>query len=442
VNKKSIILLAIGLVFLFSACKGQQEPVDVPAEPQEDLQAIYQQLQEAQKAFCDLDAGVLRISAEHVQKHIEAGSDQHNEYRELIEDTVRFRQTDLGYDFIQIIQEQGQDVPMGFKQENGVYTLYNYTAYQDGTFEWREAAAEKNHYELPDNASLFRTLEEVPMIQKILVETEGDMTVYELIPDEAFFDTRASLSSYNGYSLDDYRISYYVDQEGLLRRVVLSQTESWIYSEMYNTEQTLFSDIELISVQDEVDMDHFRNSSTYVRPVYDEVTEIWREEFINIPETYLFDVRIPRLRGDLPNAKKINDRIGADCNMELNVTPADLTSQSEWGGYPWYTADFSVTRFGDIYQICIFKTEASAWGSGVSMWMNKYYYDAGQGDVLDTEDFLAYMNYTPQEIEEIFYRDYIYEASEFDDEFTYDQISDWFYLDENANVKFYVNLYG
>ena len=250
------------------------------------------------------------------------------------------------------------------------------------------------------------------------------MTVYELIPDEALFDTRASLSSYNGYSLDEYNISYYVDPEGLLRRVVLSQTESWIHTEIYNMEQTLLYDIELVSIQDETDMDHFRSSSTHVRPVYDEITEIWREAFINIPETYLFDVRIPKLRSDLPNAQKVNDLIAADCNMELSATLADLTSQGEWGGYPWYTADFSVSRFGDIYQICIFKTEASAWGSGVSMWMYKYYYDVEQGDVLDTEDFLAHMNYTPQEVEEIFYRDYLYESPEPDDEFTYDQISD------------------
>lgn len=441
-NKKRIIILALGLILLLSACKGQQEPADDPSEPQADLREIYQQLQAAQNAFHLVDAGVLQISAEHIQKYIEAGSDQSDEYQELIEDTIRFRQTDPGYDFIQISQTQGQDLPVGHKQEDGIYTLFNYTAYPDGTFDWKEAVAEKDHYELPGNAQLFTTLEEISMIRAIQVETKGDMTIYELIPDEAFFDARASLSSYNGYSLDEYRISYYVDTEGLLRRVVLSQTESWIHTEIYNMEQTLLYDIELVSIQDETDMDHFRSSSTHVRPVYDEITEIWREAFINIPETYLFDVRIPKLRSDLPNAQKVNDLIAADCNMELSATLADLTSQGEWGGYPWYTADFSVSRFGDIYQICIFKTEASAWGSGVSMWMYKYYYDVEQGDVLDTEDFLAHMNYTPQEVEEIFYRDYLYESPEPDDEFTYDQISDWFYLDEDANVKFYVNLYG
>ena len=442
-NKKWMTLSAICLVLLFSACGGKPEPVvELPEDSINEIQETYEQLQEAAAAFRQLDAGVLQIVSEQTQRHIESGSGQANEYVEKTEDTIRFRKTDQGYDLIRISRSEGQDVPTGYKQENGILTLYNYRAHEDGTFEWKEAAAEKNHYRLPEEADLFVHLTDQKLIREIRVEHRDGMTVYELIPGGAFFDARASLSAYKGYALDTYQISYCVDEQHLLRKVILSQTESWTHTEIYDVEQTRVVEIELDSVQDETDLDYFRNNGTYVRPVYDEITEIWREEFINIPETYLFDVRIPRVREELPNANKINDRIAADCEMELNATLADLTSQGDWGGYPWHTVDFEVCRFGDIYQICIFNTEASAWGSGVSMWMYKYYYDASLGDEIKPEDFLAHMNYTPREIEEIFYRDYLFESPDPDGEFTYDQISDWFYIDEDANVRFYVNLYG
>ncbi len=441
-KKKVFILLILGLsVFLFS-CKASQDPGGIPPETGTEIGEAYDKLKEAQEAFFALDAGVIEASGEFIQTYIEAGNGQENEYRDQTADTIHFRKTSQGYDYIQISQTVTRDTPEGFKQEGGVRTLYQYTAYPNGTFEWIESAAEKDNDDLPPAAALFTVLEKQSMIRDILVRTEGDRTVYELIPDEAYYDSRASLSSYTGYSLDAYDISYHVDSEGLLRRVVLSETESWIHTEIYNMKQSNSIDIELVSLEDEADMDHFRKSSTYQRPVYDEITEIWRQEFINIPETYLFDVRIPKLRDDFPNADVINDRIAADCSMELNATPADLENQGEWGGYPWHTTDFAVYRFGDIYEICIFNTEASAWGSGVSMWLYKYYYDAVRGQVVETDDFLTSMHYTPQEIVEAFYRDYLYESPDPGGDFTYDQVRDWFYFDGEGKLHFYVNLYG
>lgn len=441
-KKKVLILLLLGFsVFLFS-CKGPQDPGEILPETGDGIGESYEKLKAAQAAFLALDAGVLEAAGEFIQTYIEAGNGQENEYRDQTADTIHFRKTSKGYDYIQISQTVTRDTPEGYKQEDGVRTLYQYMAYPDGTFEWKESAAEKDYYDLPAAAALFTALDSENMIRDILVRTEGSSTVYELVPDEAYYDSRASQSTYTGYSLDAYTISYHVDSDGLLRRVVLSETESWIHTEIYNIKQSNSIDIELVSLKDEADMDHFPSSSTYQRPVYDEITEIWRQEFINIPETYLFDVRIPKLRKDLPNADAINERIAADCSMELNATPEDLESQGEWGGYPWHTTDFAVYRFGDIYEICIFNTEASAWGSGVSMWLYKYYYDAVRGQVVEIDDFLASMQYTPEEIVEAFYRDYLYESPDSGGDFTYDQIRDWFYLDGEGRVQFYVNLYG
>lgn len=127
--------------------------------------------------------------------------------------------------------------------------------------------------------------------------------------------------------------------------------------------------------------------------------------------------------------------------MALNATEDDLISEGEWGGYPWHTVDFAVYRFGDIYQICIFNTEASAWGSGIGMWLYTYYYDINLGDVISQEDFLVNMNYTPEEIVEIFYQDYLSEI-DMENSYTYDEISNWYYFDGDAKIQFYVNLFG
>ena len=319
--------------------------------------------------------------------------------------------------------------------------MYTYEAYDDGTFQWKEGAAELGYYDWPEEVTVFTELVDLSLVEGILLEKEGEYVKYSLTLDEAFFDYAAQDSEFNSYELKEYDINYFVDPNNLLSRVSLTKNEFWIQSENYNVTKTTVYDISLVEKNQKVDLNYFRNSGTYKKPVYGDITEIWKEDFINIPETYILDVRVPKLKENLPNAEKINQKIAMDCSIALNATVDDLVSEGEWGNYPWHTVDFAVYKFGDIYQICIFNTESSAWGSGIGMWMYKYYYDINLGDVVSQEDFLVHMNYIPEEILEIFYQDYLGEFGT-GESYTYDEIADWYYFDENANIQFYVNLFG
>ena len=199
VKKKVLILLLLGFsVFLFS-CKGPQDPGEILPDTGDGIGEAYEKLKAAQAAFLALDAGVLEASGEFIQTYIEAGNGQENEYRDQTADTIHFRKTSKGYDYIQISQTVTRDTPEGYKQEDGVRTLYQYMAYPDGTFEWKESAAEKDYYDLPAAAALFTALDSESMIRDILVRTEGDGTVYELVPGRSVM-TAGPQSTYRLFS--------------------------------------------------------------------------------------------------------------------------------------------------------------------------------------------------------------------------------------------------
>lgn len=404
----------------------------------------YTALDEAISTFTALDSGTLRMVIEQNQNHKEANGQSENPYKNVETKTIKFVRSGDYYNFIETDETdetEERDVPVGYKQKDGIRTFYNYMAYDNGTFQWGEGIAELDQYGLPEEIVMAMQLPNIEFIEDIHKGKSGKLTKYTLVLTEGYFDYAERSSEYSSYELNQYDISYFLNKNNQLSSIFLDKSEFWIQSENYNVEQTTTYDIALIENDPKVNMDYFTSSGTYKKPIYDEITEIWREEFINIPETYIFDVRVPRLKQDLPNADKINQKIAADCSLALNATEDDLISEGEWGGYPWHTVDFAVYRFGDIYQICIFNTEASAWGSGIGMWLYTYYYDINLGDVISQEDFLVNMNYTPEEIVEIFYQDYLSEI-DMENSYTYDEISNWYYFDGDAKIQFYVNLFG
>lgn len=437
--KKSAVLW-IFLAVLFMAACGKDVPVDTPQEQESLINEDYAALEQAVSAFNALSSGTMQIQIDYMQKHAEANGQGGSVYQSLDKHTISFVKAGQNYNFIKIVEAQEQTVPMGYKQQDGVYTTYNYEAYGDGTFQWKEGAAELEYYELPAESSVFTDLTDISLIDDILREKEGDIIKYSFVLDEAFYDYAVRESEFNNYELREYNINYFVDQNNVLSRVSLIKDEFWVQSENYNVEQKTVYEISLLEKNQPVDLNYFKNSSTYTKPVYNEITEIWREDFINIPETYILDVRVPRVKESLPNAYKINQRIEEDCAVALNATVEDLVSEGEWGGYPWHTVDFAVYRFDDVYQLCIFNTEASAWGSGIGMWMYKYYYDTTSEDIVSPEDFLESMNYTQEDILQIFYEDYLGEIDMGD--YTYEEIADWYYFGEDGSIQFYVNLFG
>lgn len=439
IKKTAISLLLLSVVFM-TACGGDGS-VQQPEEGEDHIGENYAALRQVVSSFDAMTSGTLQIVIDYNQKHVEVGGQGGSEYNSIETKTIDFVKSGPGYHFIEIVEAEDQNVPKGYKQEDGVYTMYHYEAYQDGTFQWVEGAAELGYYDLPSEASVFIELADEALIDDIQITEEDDYTQYTLALDEMFFDYAVQSSDLNSYELKEYVISYFVDAENQLRRVALKKSEYWVQSETYDVEQTTAYDIALTAKNQKINLDYFKENGTHIKPVYDDVTQIWREEFINIPETYILDVRVPKLKETLPNAEKINQKIAVDCAVALNSDVDDLISEGEWGSYPWHTVDFAVYQFGDVYQICIFNTEASAWGSGIGMWMYKYYYDIGVGDVVNQEDFLREMNYTHEEIVEIFHRDYLSEI-DMGDSYTYDEISDWYYFDEAGHVQFYVNLFS
>ncbi|NCB43346.1 MAG: hypothetical protein EOM59_12115 [Clostridia bacterium] len=438
-KKISTFTILFAILFMV-ACKGSGS-VEIPEEQIGNIDESYALLEEAVSTFGVLSSGTLEMSMRYEQKHIDVSGQGESLYENEQTKTVHFAKAGAGYNFIEIVETNEQDVPIGYKQEDGVYTQYNYMAYDEGTFQWMEGAAELANDALPEEFLIIMQLMDKNLVDEILIKEEGDYIKYTLVLDEIFFDRAHQSSDLAGYALSGYVLNYFVDQDNSLSRVSLDKSESWIQSENYNVEQRIVYDISLIEKNQAVDLNFFETSGTYTRPVYDEITEIWREEFINIPETYIFDVRVPKMKESLPNAEKINQKIAVDCTVALNSTVDDLLSEGGWGGYPWHTVDFSVYQFGDIYQICIFNTEASAWGSGIGMWMYKYYYDIALGDVVNQEDFLVMMNYTPEEIVEIFHRDYLGQTN-MEETYTYDEIAEWYYFDQDAKIQFYINLFG
>lgn len=437
--KKSVFLL-IFFTFLFMVACEKNVPVELPEDQEGLIDEDYAVLEQAVSSFNALESGTMQIQIDYMQNHIGVSGQGESVYQSLDTHTVSFAKAGQNYNFIKIVEAQEQTAPMGYKQEDGVYTMYNYVAYDDGTFQWKEGAAELEYYALPEESDLFTNLIEISLIDDILREEQDETTKYSLVLDEAFFDYAVQASEFINYELRAYNINYFVDQNNLLRRVSLTKEEFWIQSEDYNVEQTTAYEISLSEKNQPVDLNYFANSGTYTRPVYDEITEIWKESFINIPETYILDVRVPKIKENLPNAYKINQRIADDCAIALNATVEDLVSEGEWGGYPWHTVDFAVYQFGDVYQLCIFNTEASAWGSGIGMWMYKYYYDVSRGDIVSQEDFLESMDYTQEEILESFYEDYLGEINM--GNYTYEEVADWYYFDEDGSIQFYVNLFG
>ena len=437
--KKFAVMLML-FVALFAIACGNNASVDPPKEEESSVDEHYSALEQAIVAFNALDFGALQVQSNYTQKHIGINGQDGSSYQSAEKSTIEFIKAGQNYNFIQMIEPQDESLPFGYKQENGVHTMYNYAAYDDGTFQWREGAAELDYYNLPEETERFTELIDQSLIDDILREDSGEAIQYTLILDEMFFDRAVGETEYNSYELKEYSILYFTDQNGLLERVLLNKSESWIQSEHYNVEQITTYDISLLETSQPVDLNYFKNSGTYKKPVYDEITEIWKEDFINIPETYILDVRVPKVKESLPNAEKINRQIEEDCAIALNATYEDLLIEGEWGGYPWHTVDFAVYAFDDIYQICIFNTEASAWGSGIGMWMYKYYYDIAAGDVVSQEDFLERMNYTQEDVLQIFYEDYL--NGEDMGTYTYEEISTWYYFDENSRIQFYVNLFG
>ena len=439
-KRRQFIFMILFFIVFLAACSGAGN-TDVPVSEEKDLKDQYQKLLDSAASFSELNSGILTVDMNYVQRYIDILGKEDNEYDAQHTTTVNYQKREEGYDFIQIIRQADQELPSGLRQKDGIGTQYVYQPYDDGTFEWREGAASLDQYELPQEAQLFYDIPELSMIDAITSVEEGKLIKYTLLLDESYFDFAEQNSQNNGYELQECNMSYYVDKNGMLARVIVERKEFWIYSEVYDVEQMHLYDISLSGSNEPVDMDYFKKNQTYTKPLYTDITEVWREEYINIPETYIFDVRIPKLKEDLPNAEKINAKIAADCSIELSATEEDLISEAEWGGYPWHTTDFAVYKFDQVYEICIFNSEASAWGSGIGMWIYTYYYDASIEDEISAEDFLEKAGYTREEIVEIFYRDYLGEMGE-GEAYTYDEISDWYYFDEAGHVQFYVNLFG
>lgn len=434
---KRIVAAVIASMLVLTACSGKKSPGG-----HTDLHESYAALREAQMALSKVGAGELYIKTAVEQIYVHAAGGQDIEHEEKKEDAVYFLNNGSGYEYIQVSKSSLSEVPEGFRQQNGVQTLFHYTEYPGGAVMWQEVTARRGDDVLPEEASPLFHLEDEALLESIAVDAQGEYTVYELSVGEAWFEGAAVQSDKKDYSVDAYRLSYFVDESGLLCRVVAEKEESWIQSDMYDIKQSSSFDIELRGPWQAPDMGYFKSNSTYEKPAFADITEIWREEFINLPETYLFDVRIPKMKSDLPGAEGINKKIQDACRMELTATVTDLENLGSWGDYPWRTVDFAVMQFGEIYQICIFNSEASAWGSGVGRWLYKYYYDKSEGVEISSDDFLAHMGYEPAEIEEIFYRDMLVEEPGAYDDYSYDSISEWYYFDENGVVRFYVTLYG
>jgi len=342
-------------------------------------------------------------------------------------------------EMVRLISRDGADPREGELQYKGVRYKYAQADHADGTVEWQEGAAATGCTSLAVPEALIFELPELEELDSISFE----YSCYTLAVGRAFFRVLSEDSSVDSayYTLENVKAEYFLDPDGKLASCTWTYTDSWIADGSTVTEN-ISADIKLENGRAPMPATWFRDSSTYVRPEYPEITETAREVHYNLPGKVVFDVRIPKIKNGLPGADTLNGIIERDLDYELNMNETLLAAQD----FEYYTvrrADYSVIKLGKNYEILIDCSMGAVEGSGAATWGYRYFYAPDKGGMVTPEAFLNMMGYDRETFlaaadADEFYADY--SDKKMTEDFTYEELLGMFYFNENAELVFVPDL--
>ncbi len=410
-----------------------------PDETVPDAQKLYDQL----KKLCDeaLGGGEGELTATRTYSvltntpggygWVSEGTDAYT--------TSFYTDKDGRVEMVRLISRDGSAAREGELQYKGVKYKYSLEEHQDGSVEWREGAAEAGCITLPVPEALLFELPAPEELDSIVFEYSS----YKLSVGRAYFriltEDKSAEPAY--YTLEDVKAEYYLDEDGKLSSC------SWTYSDSWSTEgvsvtENVTAEVTLEKDRNPMPSTWFRDSSTYVRPEYPEITETAREAHFNLPGKIVFDVRIPKIKDGLPGADALNGIIERDLDYELTMNETLLAAQ-EFDYYTVRRADYSVIKLGKNYEILVDCSLGSAEGSGAATWGHRYFYVPDKGGMVSPETFLGMMGYDRESFlaaadADEYYTDY--SENKMTEDFSYEELLGMFYFDQNAELIFVPDL--
>ena len=421
---------------------GNTKPSGGEDDPYAGLSAeekLYRQLKDLCVAEWNKSEGVLTAEKTYsMNTSIPGGTGWDSEGTENY--TTSFYVTaDGSVEMVRLVSLDGDEPRDGELQYKGVKYKYTRTDHELDTVEWVEGAAQTGCTVLPALESLMFSLPEFEELDSIKFE----YSCYKLSVGKKFFRVLTEDSDVNSayYTLSNVSAEYYLDGNGELAGCSWMYTESWIVNGTTVTDN-VSAEVEIKKDMTPLPTTWFRDSSTYERPEYPEITETAREAHYNLPGKIVFDVRIPKIKEGLTGADKLNKTIEKDLEYELTMDEESLAA-AEYSNYIVRTADYSVIKIGKFYEILVDCSMGSAEGSGAATWGHRYFYVAEKGGPVSAEEFLKMMGYDREAFlaaadEDEFYTDY--SGSRMSEDFTYEELLGMFYFDEEAELVFVPDL--
>ena len=417
---------------------GGKDPSGNEADPYAGLsgeEKLYRQLKDLCDAAWNKGEGVLKTGKTYsMTTSVPGGASWDSEGTEVYT-TSFYTGSDGSVEMVRLLSADGGEPSDGELQYKGIKYKYTRRDHERDTVEWVEGAAQAGCTELPALESLMFRLPEFEELDSIKFE----YSCYKLSVGKSFFRVLAEDSSVNSayYTLSNVSAEYYLDGNGDLAGCSWMYTESWSASGASVTDN-VSAEIELLKDETPLPATWFRDSTTYVRPEYPEITETAREAHYNIPGKIVFDVRIPKIKDGLTGADKLNKTIEKDLEYEMTMDEASL-SAAEYSDYISRKADYSVIKIGKFYEILVDCSVGSAEGSGAATWGHRYFYVSDKGGPVSAEEFLKMMGYDQEAFlaaadEDELYTDY--SGRKMSEDFTYEELLGMFYFDEEAELVF------
>lgn len=421
---------------------GGKDPSGNEVDPYAGLSAeekLYMQLKDLCDAEFNKGEGVLKTEKTYsMTTSIPGGTGWDSEGTEVYT-TSFYTGSDGSVEMVRLLSVDGDEPNDGELQYKGVKYRYTRTIHEYDTVEWVEGAAQTGCKELPALESLMYILPAFEELDSIKFE----YSCYKLSVGKSFFRVLAEDSDVDRayYTISNVSAEYYLDGNGDLAGCSWMYTDNWIKNGASVTEN-VSAEVEILKDQTPLPATWFRDSSTYVRPEYPEITETAREVHFNLPGKIVFDVRIPKIKDGMPGADKLNKLIEKDLEYELGMDESSLAA-AEYSDYIFRKADYSVIKIGKTYEILVDCSVGSAEGSGAAAWGYRYFYSADKGGPLSAEEFLKTMGYDRESFlaaadADDFYTDY--SGSKLSEDFTYDELLGMFYFDEGSELVFVPDL--
>ncbi len=434
----SLILLS---VLLLSSCSAA--PSGQTGDPEADREAKISQAVEAVgsavERFNALDSGRLQLHSE-LRTYIADSPDSTprlSDAKKFVH-TMDFIKNGREWDYL-VHTEPAEEPPYGSLVTGGQLQRYAYyDGGEDDSSGWRPGARLGDAYGLDAAFRIYALPVTADSVKNALIEKDGQETrcTFTLKTNS---DERSDEPA--DHAADLFRQTFWLDKNGLPVRLLI-ETEygggpeagsggSVRYEERY---EYLLSE-----VNRSIKLNYFDQDS-YVPPAEDlSVLETAYRLYDQVPARGIVDIAVPRLKGDGPGAKAISRQIEADFSRVTAAQP-DYDELLISFTYPVFKIYFEEYRFGDVYELCVLGTSSSYYGSGSLRSVSRYYYDAKNDRSIEEQEFLKLRGLSEQAVLDRFYADSV-ESSD-PTVYTYEDISNGYYIEEDGSLAFILNLYS